>query len=121
MTPHKLKPFGLQLYRHISTSITGRQVQKVAEPCNKHDDKSVAADVNVVFAWQSGHPKSSVTALSNSQVGQRVFGRVATSYLVGIQTDFVQMKEAMNLSTKAYELVAVIAAIIVLDKALLRT
>jgi len=49
------KPFGVQLYRHISISITERHVKRVAEPFNRHDDKSVAADVNVVFAWQSGH------------------------------------------------------------------
>jgi hypothetical protein len=54
-------------------------------------------------------------------VGQRVFGRVAANYLVGIQMGFVQMEEAMCLSTTAYELIVVVVAITVLDKALLKT
>jgi Orsellinic acid/F9775 biosynthesis cluster protein D len=49
------KPFGVQLYRQISISITEKHVQRLAKPFNRHDDKSVAADINVVFAWQSGH------------------------------------------------------------------
>lgn len=121
MIPHGFKPFGFELYCHISISITEKRVQRVAVPCNRHDSKSVAADVNVVFAWQSGHPTSSVTALSNSRVGQRFSDQVAASYSAGIQMGFVRMKEAMSLSTTAYELVAVIAAITILDKALLKT
>ena len=44
-----------QLYRQLTVGITEKHVQEVHKPFNRFDDKSAAADVNVVFAWQSGH------------------------------------------------------------------
>lgn len=32
-----------------------KHVKQVANPFNQHDDKSKEADINVSFAWQSGH------------------------------------------------------------------
>jgi hypothetical protein len=44
-----------QLYRQLTVGITEKHVEEVHKPFNRFDDKSTAADVNVVFAWQSGH------------------------------------------------------------------
>jgi hypothetical protein len=44
-----------QLYRQLTIGITEKHVHEVHKPFNRFDDKSAAADVNVVFAWQSGH------------------------------------------------------------------
>jgi hypothetical protein len=48
-------PVGVQVYRQLSIAITEKHVKQVANPFNQHDDKSKEADVNVSFAWQSGH------------------------------------------------------------------
>jgi hypothetical protein len=49
------RPVGTRLYRQLSIGITEKHVQEIHEPFNRYDDKSERADVNVVFAWQSGH------------------------------------------------------------------
>lgn len=50
-----LQPFGVQVYRQLSIAITERHVKDVSQPFNLYDDKTMAADIEVVFAWQSGH------------------------------------------------------------------
>jgi hypothetical protein len=44
-----------RLYRQIAIAITERHVLKVHLLFNRYDDQSMHADLNVVFAWQSGH------------------------------------------------------------------
>ncbi len=44
-----------QLYRQLTIGITGKHVQELHKPFNRFDDKTAMADMNVVFAWQSGH------------------------------------------------------------------
>ncbi|KAH7118029.1 hypothetical protein B0J13DRAFT_599833 [Dactylonectria estremocensis] len=44
-----------KLYRQIAIAITERHVLEVHLPFNRYDDESVDADLNVAFAWQSGH------------------------------------------------------------------
>jgi hypothetical protein len=44
-----------QQYRQLAIGITEKHVREVFEPFNRHDDRTAAADRNVVFAWQSGH------------------------------------------------------------------
>ena len=46
---------GVQVYRQLSIAITERHVQDINRPSNRYDDKSCQADLEVVFAWQSGH------------------------------------------------------------------
>lgn len=46
--------FGLQIYRQISIAFTEKHVKHIARPFNRYDDTRVAADIEVVFAWQSG-------------------------------------------------------------------
>jgi hypothetical protein len=48
-------PANTQLYRQLTIGITEKHVQEVHKSFNRFDDKTAAADVNVVFAWQSGH------------------------------------------------------------------
>jgi hypothetical protein len=48
-------PSTFRLYRQLSISITEKHVKKLAKPFNRYDDQSASADLNVVFAWQSGH------------------------------------------------------------------
>jgi hypothetical protein len=48
-------PVGVQVYRQLSIAITEKHVKQIANPFNQHDDKSKEADINVSFAWQSGH------------------------------------------------------------------
>jgi hypothetical protein len=49
------KPTNTQLYRQLTVGITEKHVQEVHKPFNRYNDKRAAADVNVVFHWQSGH------------------------------------------------------------------
>jgi hypothetical protein len=49
------EPIGVQLYRQLSIAITEKHIKQLARPFNRHDDRSPAADVEVAFAWQSGH------------------------------------------------------------------
>lgn len=44
-----------RLYRHIAIAITERHVLEVYLPFNSYDDENTNADLNVAFAWQSGH------------------------------------------------------------------
>lgn len=44
-----------QLYRQLTIGITERHVREIHKPFNRFDDVSAEADMNVVFAWQSGH------------------------------------------------------------------
>jgi hypothetical protein len=44
-----------QFFRQLSIGITEKHVKEVHKPFNRYDDKSLEADLNVVFAWQSGH------------------------------------------------------------------
>ena len=48
-------PVGVQVYRQLSIAITEKHVKQIANPFHRHDDKSKEADINVLFAWQSGH------------------------------------------------------------------
>jgi hypothetical protein len=48
-------PIGVQVYRQLSIAITEKHIKQIANPFNQHDDKSKEADINVLFAWQSGH------------------------------------------------------------------
>ena len=47
--------FGVQIYRQISIAVTEKHIKQIRKPFNRYDDKSVDADINVAFAWQSGH------------------------------------------------------------------
>lgn len=49
------QPVNLQLFRQLSIGITEKHVREVRKPFNQFDDKGLEADLNVVFAWQSGH------------------------------------------------------------------
>jgi len=49
------QPANSRLYRQLTVGITEKHVQEIHQPFNRFDDKSAAADMNVVFAWQSGH------------------------------------------------------------------
>lgn len=44
-----------RIYRQLSIGVTEKYVREVYEPFNQYDDKSAAADRNVIFAWQAGH------------------------------------------------------------------
>jgi hypothetical protein len=48
-------PLGVQVYRQLSIAITEKHVKQATNPFNQHEDKSKEADINVSFAWQSGH------------------------------------------------------------------
>lgn len=47
--------FGVQIYRQLSIAITERHIKSICRPFNRYDDKSADADIEVAFAWQSGH------------------------------------------------------------------
>jgi hypothetical protein len=49
------QPLGVQIYRQLSIAATERHVKEISRPFDLNDDKSTAADIEVVFAWQSGH------------------------------------------------------------------
>lgn len=46
---------GVQVYRQLSIAITEKHVKQISKPFNRFDDKTSSANVEVVFAWQSGH------------------------------------------------------------------
>lgn len=43
------------MYRQLAIAITAKHVREVHTPFNRYDDRSGDADINVTFAWQSGH------------------------------------------------------------------
>lgn len=45
----------MRSYRQISIAITEKHLTHISSPFNRHDDKSVDAQLEVAFAWQSGH------------------------------------------------------------------
>ena len=47
--------FGVQVYRQVSIAITERHVKQISRPFDRYDDTSTKADIEVAFAWQSGH------------------------------------------------------------------
>jgi hypothetical protein len=47
--------FGVQIYRQLSVAVTEKHVKQIDRSFNRYDDTTVAADIGVVFAWQSGH------------------------------------------------------------------
>jgi hypothetical protein len=49
------RPVNSQLLRQVSIGITEKHVKDMCKPFNRIDDKGPEADLNVVFAWQSGH------------------------------------------------------------------
>lgn len=46
---------GVELYPQLSIAVTERHVKQISKPFNWFDDKTTSADIEVVFAWQSGH------------------------------------------------------------------
>jgi hypothetical protein len=48
-------PIGVREYRQLTIAITEKHVKQISKPFNQYDDKSKEADINVAFAWQSGH------------------------------------------------------------------
>ncbi|PWI64418.1 hypothetical protein PCL_10486 [Purpureocillium lilacinum] len=46
---------GARLYRQVAIGITEKYVREIHAPFNRYDDSSARADLNVAFAWQSGH------------------------------------------------------------------
>ena len=44
-----------RLFRQLSIGIIEKHVKEVHKPFNRYDDQGLEADLNVVFAWQSGH------------------------------------------------------------------
>lgn len=48
-------PIGVQVYRQLSIAVTERHVKRISRPFDRNDDKSVNANLEVVYAWQSGH------------------------------------------------------------------
>ncbi|KAF5975168.1 hypothetical protein FBULB1_7524 [Fusarium bulbicola] len=44
-----------RVYRQLAIGITEKHVREVHSPFNRYDDTSSDADLNVTFAWQSGH------------------------------------------------------------------
>lgn len=47
--------FGIRMYRQLSIAITERHVKQISQPFNRYNDKGGCADIEVAFAWQSGH------------------------------------------------------------------
>ncbi|EXK76437.1 hypothetical protein FOQG_18820 [Fusarium oxysporum f. sp. raphani 54005] len=45
----------VRTYRQLAIAITEKHVREVYTPFNRHDDWSNDADINAIFAWQSGH------------------------------------------------------------------
>jgi hypothetical protein len=52
---HFDEPIGVHLYRQLSIAITEKHVKRISKPFNLYDDRNPAADLEVVFSWQSGH------------------------------------------------------------------
>lgn len=48
-------PFGVQIYRQLSIAVTEKHIKQISRPFNRYDDRSANADIEVAFAWQSGH------------------------------------------------------------------
>jgi hypothetical protein len=48
-------PIGVRVYRQLSIAVTEKHVKQISNPFNRYDDKTAMADLEVVFAWQSGH------------------------------------------------------------------
>lgn len=48
-------PVNAQLCRQLTIAITEKHVKEVHQRFNRYDDKSPGADINVAYAWQSGH------------------------------------------------------------------
>lgn len=46
---------GIQVYRQLSIAITEKHVKQISRPFHLNDDRSAHADMEVAFAWQSGH------------------------------------------------------------------
>jgi hypothetical protein len=46
---------GVQVYRQLSIAVTERHLAHISKPFNRFDDKTVEANRDVAFAWQSGH------------------------------------------------------------------
>jgi hypothetical protein len=46
---------GIQVYRQLSIAITEKHVKRISRPFHLNDDRSAQADMEVAFAWQSGH------------------------------------------------------------------
>jgi hypothetical protein len=44
-----------RMYRQLAIAVTEKHVREVYTPFNRYDDCSSDADINVIFAWQSGH------------------------------------------------------------------
>jgi hypothetical protein len=47
--------FGVQIYRQLSIAVTEQHIKGICRPFNRYDAKSTNADIEVAFAWQSGH------------------------------------------------------------------
>lgn len=47
--------FGVQVYRQLSIAITERHVRQISKPFDRYCDKGREKDLEVPFAWQSGH------------------------------------------------------------------
>ena len=46
---------GIQVYRQLSIAIIEKHVKQISRPFHLNDDRSAQADMEVAFAWQSGH------------------------------------------------------------------
>jgi hypothetical protein len=47
--------FGVQVYCQVSIAVTEQHIKRLSQPFNRYDDKSPHADIEMTFAWQSGH------------------------------------------------------------------
>ncbi|KAH7261579.1 hypothetical protein BKA59DRAFT_488953 [Fusarium tricinctum] len=45
----------VRTYRQLAIAVTEKHVREVYTPFNRYDDCSDDADINAIFAWQSGH------------------------------------------------------------------
>lgn len=48
-------PIGVQVYRQLSIAVTENHIKQISRPFNRYDNKCNNADMEVAFAWQSGH------------------------------------------------------------------
>jgi hypothetical protein len=46
---------GVRSYRQLSIAVTEKYLAHISSPFNRHEDKSGNAQLEVAFAWQSGH------------------------------------------------------------------
>lgn len=49
------RAINVQVYRQITIGVTEKHVREICVPFNQYDDRGPEADLNVIFAWQSGH------------------------------------------------------------------